>query len=47
MRKAVINKILSGTKNGEITEVAIRVAPVGNWSIKGAAKMSYSAAGPG
>ena len=39
-KKAAISKILSGTKNGEITEVAIIVAPAGNWATNGAAKMS-------
>ena len=47
IRKAVINRILSGTMKGEITEVAIKVAPLGKWTIKGAARMSYSSPGPG
>ena len=40
IKKAVMNKILSGTMNGEMTEVAIKVAPLGKWTIRGAAKMS-------
>ena len=46
-KKAAINKIFRGTKNGEITEVAIMVAPTGNWATSGAAKMSYKGPGPG
>ena len=42
-----INKIFRGTKKGEITEVAIMVAPTGNWATSGAAKMSYKGPGPG
>jgi hypothetical protein len=30
-RKAAMNMIFSGTRNGEITEVAISVAPLGRW----------------
>jgi len=47
IKKAVIIKILSGTMKGEITEVAIKVAPLGKLATKGCAKMSYKAAGPG
>jgi hypothetical protein len=36
-----------GFKKGEITEVAIKVAPDGNWATKGAASKSYNSAGPG
>src|SRR3990167_21957 len=46
-KKAEINKILSGTMNGEITDVAISVAPLGRWATSGAARKSYSAPGPG
>jgi hypothetical protein len=46
-RKAAISRIFSGTRNGEITEVAISVAPLGKVAISGAARMSYSAPGPG
>ncbi len=46
-RKAAISMILSGTMKGEITEVAISVAPLGRCATSGAARMSYSAAGPG
>ena len=40
-------RIFSGTMNGEITEVAISVAPTGRLATNGAARMSYSAPGPG
>ena len=46
-RNAAISRIFSGTRNGEITEVAISVAPLGRCATSGAARMSYSAAGPG
>src|SRR5574343_656955 len=46
-RKPVISMILSGTMNGEITEVAISVAPLGRCATSGAARMSYSGPGPG
>ena len=34
-----MSKILSGTRNGEITDVAIRVAPLGRVAVSGAARM--------
>src|SRR5574343_1236044 len=46
-KKADISKILSGTMKGEITEVAISVAPLGRWATRGAARKSYSGPGPG
>ena len=45
--KAAMNKILIGTTKGEITLVAISVAPFGSVATSGAAMMSYSAPGPG
>ena len=39
-RKAETSKILSGTMKGEITEVAISVAPLGRWATRGAASKS-------
>ena len=46
-KKADISKILSGTMKGEITEVAISVAPLGKCATSGAARKSYSGPGPG
>ncbi|GAO26723.1 serine-tRNA ligase [Alicycliphilus sp. B1] len=40
IRKAVISRIFSGTMKGEITEVAIMVAPCGRWATSGAASRS-------
>ncbi|OQC09355.1 MAG: hypothetical protein BWX79_01446 [Alphaproteobacteria bacterium ADurb.Bin100] len=40
IRKAAISRIFNGTMNGEITEVAISVAPVGRVAINGAASRS-------
>ncbi len=39
--------ILSGTMNGEITEVAISLLPAGKLATNGAASQSYKVAGPG
>jgi hypothetical protein len=39
-RKAAIKRIFSGTRKGEITEVAISVAPLGSVATSGAARMS-------
>ena len=39
-KKAAIIKILSGTMNGEMTEVAMRVVPAGKCATKGAANKS-------
>ncbi len=47
IRNAAISVIFSGTTNGEITLVAISVAPAGNWATSGAASMSYRPLGPG
>ena len=38
--KAAMKRILIGTTNGEITFVAINVAPAGRLATSGAAKMS-------
>ena len=46
-RKAASSVIFSGTRNGEITLVAISVAPAGNCATSGAASRSYSPLGPG
>ena len=45
--KAAIRVILSGTRMGEITLVAISVAPLGRCATKGAASRSYRPDGPG
>ena len=42
-----MNKILMGTTKGEMTLVAISVAPLGKVAIRGAAIRSYKAPGPG
>ena len=39
-KNAAINKILSGTMKGEITDVAMRVVPAGKCETKGAANRS-------
>jgi hypothetical protein len=39
-KNAAINKILSGTMKGEITDVAMRVVPAGKCETKGAANKS-------
>jgi hypothetical protein len=39
-KNAAINKILSGTMKGEITDVAMRVVPAGKCDTKGAANKS-------
>ena len=39
-KNAAINNILSGTMNGEMTDVAMSVVPAGKWETKGAASKS-------
>jgi hypothetical protein len=46
-RNAASKVIFSGTRNGEMTLVAIKVAPAGRLATSGAASMSYSWPGPG
>ena len=46
-RNAVMSRIFRGTIKGEITEVAISVAPLGKCATSGAARKSYRAPGPG
>ena len=45
--KAPMSVIFSGTKIGEMTLVAISVAPLGRCATRGAASKSYSPDGPG
>ena len=47
IKNAVIIMIFKGTRKGEITDVAIKVAPLGKCTTKGAPMMSYKAPGPG
>ena len=46
-RNAASNVIFSGTRNGEITFVAISVVPFGRFATSGAASRSYKPLGPG